>query len=157
MNPKPWIAAVVFVLAAGSPALAQADPAAKYLELLRGDVRAEKIAILTEALDLTEAQGTAFWPIYREYDTELAALGDRRVEMVKKFVATYDVMTEEEAGAFARKWMALQEERMSLRHRYFGKVAKATSNKVAARFVQVENAVAMLIDLQIAAEAPLLK
>lgn len=140
-----------------APAAAQNDPAAKYLELLRGDVRAEKIEILTEALDLTEAQSQAFWPIYRQYDTELAAIGDKRITMVKQFVATYDVMTDEEAGTFARKWMALQKERMALREKYFGKIAKATSNKIAARFLQVENAIGMLIDLEIAAEAPLLK
>ena len=140
-----------------APAAAQNDPAAKYLELLRGDVRAEKIEILTAALDLTEAQSQAFWPIYRQYDTELAAIGDKRITMVKQFVATYDVMTDEEAGTFARKWMALQKERMALREKYFGKIAKATSNKIAARFLQVENAIGMLIDLEIAAEAPLLK
>ena len=40
---------------------------AAYAELLRSDVRTQKVAILTEVLDLTEAEDKAFWPIYREY------------------------------------------------------------------------------------------
>ena len=39
-----------------------------YAELLRSDVRAQKIAILTEVMGFTEAEDKAFWPIYREYD-----------------------------------------------------------------------------------------
>jgi hypothetical protein len=39
-----------------------------YAELLRSDVRAEKVAIITEVMDFTEAEDAAFWPIYREYD-----------------------------------------------------------------------------------------
>ena len=145
------------LLAATIPALAQEDPAAKYLELLRGDVRAEKIEILTESLDLTEAQAAAFWPIYREYDTELAAIGDRRVAMVKRFVEKYGTMADADAAAFAKDWFALQKDRLKLREKYYGKVAKATSNLIAARFVQVENLVGMLIELEIAAEAPLIE
>ena len=37
-----------------------------YVELLRSDVRAQKVAILTELMELNEAQDTGFWPIYRE-------------------------------------------------------------------------------------------
>ena len=38
-----------------------------YVELLRSDVRGQKVAILTELMELTEAQDTVFWPIYRQY------------------------------------------------------------------------------------------
>lgn len=141
--------------AANLPSLAQGDSLSKYVELMRSDLRTEKTAILTEALDLEGAQADAFWPIYREYETESAALGDRRVALVKRFVEKYGSFSDEEAGLFAKDWFAIQKDRLKLREKYFQKVAKATSNKVAAQFVQVENALGMLIDLQIAAEAPL--
>ena len=144
-------------LALAVPALAQDAPADKYLELLRTDVRTEKVAILTEALELDEKQAAAFWPIYREYDAELAEVGDRRVDLVKRFVSMYGTMSNEDAGLFAKDWFAIQQDRLKLREKYFGRIAKATSNLVAARFVQVENTLGMLIDLQIAAEAPLMK
>src|SRR5262249_30442010 len=46
-----------------------------YAELLRSDVRAQKVAIITQVMDFTEAEDAAFWPIYREYDLEMSKLG----------------------------------------------------------------------------------
>ena len=40
-----------------------------YAELLRSDVRASKVAILTELMGLTESEDKAFWPLYREVPT----------------------------------------------------------------------------------------
>jgi len=141
--------------ASGRPALAQTPE--KYLELLRSDVRAAKVEILTEALDLSNKDADAFWPIYRAYDAELATVGDRRVALIKKFAATYGTTTEEAAAAFAKEWFGIQDDRAALRRKYYGKVAKATSNIIAARFIQVEHLVGMLIDIQIAAELPLVQ
>jgi len=151
------VCCVVVAAALSVPALA-ADPApANYLELMRSDIRTEKVEILTEALNLNEQQAAAFWPLYREYDTELSALSDRRVALVKRFVEKYGTFTDEDAGLFAKDWFAIQKDRIKLREKYFGKIAKATSNLVAARFIQVENVLGMLIDLQVAAEAPLME
>jgi hypothetical protein len=152
------LAAIVGLAAlaiSGRPALAQTPE--KYLELLRSDVRATKVQILTEALELSEKDADAFWPIYRAYDAELATIGDRRVALIKKFAATYGTTTEEAASTFAKEWFGIQDDRMALRKKYFGKVAKATSSIIAARFIQVENLVGMLIDIQIAAELPLVQ
>src|SRR5512134_4172880 len=49
-----------------------------YAELLRSDVRTQKVSIITEVMGFTEAESAKFWPIYREYDAEMAKLGDAR-------------------------------------------------------------------------------
>ena len=157
---RPKVALTVALLALGTgglaPVTAQSTPE-KYLELLRSDVRAERVEILTEALDLEQAQADAFWPIFREYDTELTALSDRRVALVKRFAEKYGTLTDLDADGIAKEWFAIQTDRHKLREKYYKKVAKATSSLVAARFIQVENAVGMLIDLNIAAELPLME
>lgn len=153
------MAAVSALLIAGTapPAFAQGSTPEAYLEMLRSDVRTSKIEILTDALDLPEQEAGAFWPIYREYDTEQSKLGDRRIAMVKAFAGHYGSTTNEQASAFAKDWFALQSDRLKLRQKYFDKVAKAVSPLVAARFIQVENVIGLLIDLQIAAELPLME
>ena len=149
-----WLLA--FEVVAFGTAMAQSAPE-KYLELLRGDVRAERVEILTEALDLPPAQADAFWPLFREYDTELTALSDRRVALIKRFAEKYGTLTDADADGIAREWFKLQNDRNKLRQKYYGKIAKATSSLVAARFIQVEHTVGMLIDLNIAAELPLME
>ena len=48
-------------------------------------MRAQKVAILTEVMGFTEAEDKAFWPIYREYDLEMAKLGDERVALIAEY------------------------------------------------------------------------
>ena len=145
------------VLLVATPSSAQSPTPEAYLELLRSDVRSSKVEILTEALALSEPQGEAFWPIYREYGTELAKLGDRRIAMIKAFAETYGSTTDEQATLFAKDWFALQSDRLKLRKNYFNKVSKAVSPLVAAQFIQLENVIGMLIDIQVAAELPLME
>ncbi len=133
-------------------AQAQGDP---YLELLRSDVQADKTAIMTEGMMLTTEQGDVFWPMYREYQLELSKLGDRRLASVKLYAENYEAMSDAVATQISKEWFAVQNDRLSLLKKTHEKVAKALGQGVAARFVQLENAVQMLIDVQIAAEMPL--
>jgi hypothetical protein len=42
-----------------------------YVELMRSDLRTEKVAIITEMMQFSEDEDARFWPIYREYETQL--------------------------------------------------------------------------------------
>jgi len=143
---------LVLAVAAGS---AQAQEA--YVELMRQDIKTQKVAIITAVMDFTDEEAKIFWPLYREYGTELARPGDRRIAMIKAFAETYGSITDEQATLFAKDWFALQGDRLKLRKKYFDKVSKAVSPLIAAQFIQLENVVGMLIDIQVAAELPLME
>ena len=49
-----------------------------WLELLRADLRADKTAIVTVAMGLSDDEGTIFWPIYRDYEVAVSSINDRR-------------------------------------------------------------------------------
>ncbi len=142
---------LVAVLAA--PSFAQDD----YLELLRSDLKAEKTALLTAAMGFTEQEGTIFWPIYREYDLELAKIGDARIANIKAYAANYDNMTDVKAKELVDNAFKLEEDRLKLQKTYYKKVEKAMTSTQAGRFIQVERQIGLLIDLQIASEMPLIK
>ena len=129
----------------------------KYVELLRTDVRAEKVAIITEAMMFTDDQSSAFWPIYREYETELGKIYDERLALIKDFAANYENMTEEKAKELAKSAFMLRDKQQKLFKKYHGKVEKALTPIMAARWMQVENSIGMLIDLQISASLPLIQ
>ena len=40
----------------------------QYVELLKSDIKTQKVAVLTEAMALEEGQSDPFWQIYRDYD-----------------------------------------------------------------------------------------
>ena len=131
----------------------------RYVELLRSDLKADKTAILTEALALSDAEGKTFWPLYREYDTELSAWGDRRYNLLKQYAKAYnaDVVTDDIAGDLANNFMDLQKQRQTLMQKYYKKFAKEVSPMRAAQFLQAENQFSLLVDLSIASELPFLE
>ena len=128
-----------------------------YVELLRSDVRSQKVAIFTEMMDFTEAEDAAFWPIYRAYDVELSAINDDRVKLIADYAKNYAALTNESADRIAHGALDLESRRNALKLKYYDRVKGALSAKQAARFLQIENQLLMLIDLQIAAALPVIE
>jgi len=128
-----------------------------YTELLRSDVRAEKVAILTEVMGFTEAEDKAFWPIYREYDAEMTKLGDERVALIGEFSSHYDKMTDAAADQIGTKALDIESRRQAVKAKYYDRVKKALSPRTALRYLQVEHQLQLIIDLQISAALPIAK
>jgi len=128
-----------------------------YIELLKSDMRTEKVAVITEALQLTSEESSAFWPIHREYELELSKIVDDRIELIKDYAQHYDNLTNEKAKELAKTVFELEKRRTKLKKKYFKKFEKAVSAVVAAKFIQIENQINLLVDLQIASELPLIK
>jgi hypothetical protein len=115
------------------------------------------VAILTEMMDFTEQEDAKFWPIYREYDLELSKINDDRVSLIQEYAKNYDQMTEPVADRLARGALDLETRRTALKLKYFDRLKTALSAKTAARFLQVENQLLMIVDLQISAALPVVK
>jgi hypothetical protein len=73
-----------------------------YIELLRSDLRTQKVAIITEVMAFTEDEDAKFWPIYREYETELAKINDDRIKGIKEYADNFDKITDELADRLVR-------------------------------------------------------
>ena len=128
-----------------------------YAELLRSDVQAQKVAILTEVMGFTDAEDKAFWPIYRDYNTEMAKLGDDRVAVIEEYARAYSQMTDPVAQSLAGRAIDLEKRRNATLERCFTRVGEALSPKTALKFLQVEHQLLLIIDLQISASLPVVK
>lgn len=163
MSTKRWFPAMslavlaLLTLVAAPKAAAQEGQEAQYLELLRADLKAKRVAILTEALQLTDEQGAKFWPIYREHQLEADKLADRRLATIKAFAENFETMTPEVAKDLAERSFKHREDRLKLLKSTYNKVSRELGPVLAARFAQVENAINTLIDVQLSAELPLIQ
>lgn len=128
-----------------------------YAELLRSDVRAEKVAILTELMELSESEDKVFWPLYREYDSEMAKLGDERVALIGEYASNYGKLTDAIADSIAKKALDLESRRQATKAKYFERIKAALSPKTALRFLQIEHQLNLIIDLQISAALPIVQ
>ena len=136
------------------PALAWSQSFEQDAELLRADLRAEKVAFITENMALSDADGEKFWPLQRDYQHELSRLDDQRIALIKEYTASLDTMSSKQATDFMGRAFKLQEQRTALLKKYAGTIAKQVSPKIAMRFVHIESALESLINLQIRANLP---
>lgn len=126
-----------------------------YAELLRSDVRTQKVAIITEVMGFTEAEDAAFWPVYREYDLEMAKLGDERVSLIEEYANNFDKMNDAIADKLATRALDLESRRQGVKAKCYERVKKVLSPQTALRFLQVEHQLQLVIDLQISASLPI--
>ncbi len=128
-----------------------------YVELLRSDVRSQKVAIITQLMEFTEAEDAVFWPLYREYDVDLSKLNDERVTLIQEYADNFANVTDAVADKLATKALDLESRRTALKSKYYERFKSSLSPRTAARFLQVENQLLMVIDLQIASSLPIVK
>src|SRR5687767_11896577 len=98
-----------------------------YVELLRADVRAQKVAFITELMAFTDAEDKAFWPIYRAYDVELSAINDERVAGIEEYARNYDTVSDALADKLAIKALELETRRTALKQKYYARLKTALS------------------------------
>jgi hypothetical protein len=128
-----------------------------YMALLREDVRHQKAEMMGAVMALSSEDAAKFWPIYSQYDAELTRLNDQRVQNIKEYARTYDTMTDEKADELIQNVWAYQKQRVELLAKTYDKVKEAVGAITAARFVQVEHQLLLLIDLQIISSLPVVE
>jgi hypothetical protein len=135
----------------------QASNIQAYIDLIRADVKTEKVQIMGAMMQLTPDEASTFWPIYKSYDAELTKLGDQRLALIKDYADNYDSMTDEKADELVQKNFDLVSDRNALLKKCYEQVKSKMGAKTAARFVQVEHQLLMIIDLQIDSQLPAVK
>jgi hypothetical protein len=141
--------------AAASPnADAQKKNIQEYIALLRSDVRQQKAEMVGAVMQLSAADAAKFWPIYGEYDTELTKVNDLRVTNIQEYARTYSEMTDAKADELIQNAMGYEKQRSELLAKYYERVKHVLGAITAARFVQVEHQLLLIIDLQVASSLP---
>lgn len=137
-----------------APATAQELNLQEYIKLLRHNVRSEKSQLMGAVMQLDPDDAAKFWPIYRDYDAELTKLNDLRVANIEEYAKAYNEMTDEKADELIQSAIQYQQQRNELLAKYYGQVRNALGGITAARFLQVEHQLLLIIDLQIASSLP---
>jgi hypothetical protein len=127
------------------------------ITLLRSDLQTQRTAVVTDEMKLTDDQGKVFWPLYREYANKQQVIGDQRVSLIKDYANSYSTIDDATADGLAKRQLKFEQDRLQLQSSYYPKFKKAVGAKQAAKFLQIDNRLNMLIDLQLASSIPILQ
>lgn len=127
------------------------------IELLKSDVKTNRKAIITESMAFTEAESKVFWPVYNQYEIELEKLAAKRIQNIKDYADNYEKMTNEKADQLIKSAFDFKSSRVKLNESYYNKFTKVLTPVRAAKYMQIEDQIQLLIDLSVASELPLVK
>ena len=129
----------------------------KNIELMRANVRHEKSNWIRSNVPMTEREADVFWPLYRRYQTELTKIGEERLALIKDFAAHHENLTDTKARGILDRSFAIDSKLATIRRIYKNEFLTVLPPKVVARFFQVEHRLNLLIDLELAAQIPLIE
>ena len=127
------------------------------IELLRSDIRTQKAALVADRMHFTNREADVFWPIYRKYEVELAAINDRKIFLLTDYVSRYDTMNDDQAKQLAQGVLEVDQGTVDLRKRFFGELEKVLTAKTSARWLQLERRLQLFLDAKLAKDVPTLK
>ncbi len=148
-----------FAIAAGLAAPAMAQTGTTNMDILRQKIKADKKLVVAQNLNLTEAEGTAFWPVYDAYQKDLQQINQRLTAAILAYADAYNKgpVTNETAKKLLDEALAIDEAEAKLKTTTVPKVLAALPAMKAARYIQIENKIRAAVRYELAANIPLVQ
>jgi uncharacterized protein YqeY len=152
-----FIVTALTVVAAAfpAPALTQDKPADN-MQILREKVKADKKLLVATNMELTESEAKGFWPVYEQYQKDLAAINQRIVKLIESYAADYPkTLTDEKAKKLIDELVAIEQAEAGLKTSSVPKLSKVLPPKKVARYLQIENKIRAVVKYGLAEGVPL--
>lgn len=127
------------------------------LDLLRKDIRSKRKQLIASNLHLTDAEATKFWPTYDQYISELILINDKKFALIQEYADNWGKLTNEQSLSFIRQWLDADIAIAHLRQKYVPIVSKVLDGKKSATFFQLDRRIAMMLELQVSSQMPLVQ
>jgi hypothetical protein len=146
------LAAMVMVV----PAFAQDKPADN-MQIVLEKIRADKKLLVAENMQLTEAEGKDFWPVYDRYQDELFLLRVRTAKLITDYANAQEKMTNDTARNLLDEVLAIESLGVMLRQVFLSEFRRVLPEVKVARYYQIENKIQAALMYELARNIPLAK
>lgn len=111
----------------------------------------EKKALILEEMNLTEAEKSAFWPVYESYANAVQYLD---MEYIRLLTYSDQDLTEKKSASLTEHMLMNELLLAKTRKQYFKKFKKALSPAQAGKFMQLDNDFRTLVRIQMQKQSP---
>jgi hypothetical protein len=105
---------------------------------------------------LTTDQAAKFWPAYAKFEAEQAAIIDKQVKIVQKYVDVYSNLDDSTAFSLASDVLDGDQQMTELRRKWLAEFRKILPPRLAARVIQIDRRLGLTSQLAFAAQLPLI-
>jgi hypothetical protein len=152
----PLALCAIFVFAS-TGAFAQDTSAETNMKIMADKIKADKKAVVAANMKLSDAEAAAFWPIYEEYQKDLASVNERLGKLILSYAKSYsdNTLTDEAASKFVAEALAIDRDEAAMRTKYADKLAKVLPGRQVMRYMQIESKIRAAVRYQMAEGIPL--
>jgi len=146
-----------------APAFAQTRPAAApapdSMQILREKLKADKKLVVAANMQLKDKEAQGFWPIYDEYQKELARINKRTGDLIRRYAREYnaDSLKNDEARKLINDILEIEAAELAAKRALVEKASKVLTGKKMARYVQIEQKIRAAVMYELADAVPLVK
>jgi len=128
----------------------------KNIDLIRRDLRAERKKIIAMNVTFTEPEAAKVWPVYDQYEAEMAKDNDEFYAIIREYVENQKTLTDEQSIGFIKRWGDAQLKIAQTRQKFIPLIENVLAPKKAALLFQIDRRLRALQDVQISSEFPLI-
>jgi hypothetical protein len=129
------------------------------IELMREISQIGREIIVEKNMQLSTEESQKFWPVYEDYMGAMAKVNDRRVKLITDYADRYvsESLSDKEALRLLSEFLSMEKARLKVKRQYVPRFKKILPPKKVVRFFQVDNKLDSLVNIELAAEIPLVQ
>ena len=104
----------------------------------REKIESQKIAFITNQLDLTSEEAQVFWPVYNEFSKEIKSLHNEKKENSKEIRKNIENMSDSEIAKVLEKIFVIEQKELDVKKKYNLKFQKILSTQKVAKLYRAE-------------------
>lgn len=151
-----FLSALALLLSLSGPASAQ-TAMDEQIALARQSAHTDRQVLIMGNVHFTADESAQFWPAWKEYRAAMEANGDRLLGLIKDFAANYEEMNDQKASELMADSFSIQMQDIVIKKNFAKKITVFMPAQKVMRIIQIENKLDAAIDMQLAAEIPLVK
>ena len=93
----------------------------------------------------------------KQYRAEMAANGDRLLDLIKEFAVHYEEMDDQRARKMLTDSFSIKMQAVAIKQNFSQKIEKFMPATKVMRIIQIENKLDAAVDMKLASEIPLAK
>jgi len=149
-----FLSALVLLMTLSTTAPAQ-DAIDEQIALVRQSAHTDRKILIMGNVNFTADESAAFWPAWNAYRAAAAANGDRLLALIKNFAAHYEDMDNLKAKELLTDHFSIKMQDVVIKQNFAKEIDKFMPTKKVMRVIQIENKLDAAINMQLAAEIPL--
>jgi len=153
------------VIGMGQDVSPSTDPAAggsqTNMDIFIQKIKADKKLLVATNMDLNDAEGKKFWPLYDAYQKDLQQINQRLGKTIKAYADAYNqgkgTISHDTAKKLLHDALSVEEAEVKLKRTYAEKIGKVLPATKTTRYIQIENKIRAVIKMELAQDIPLVE